>query len=114
MDEDSVKKTGGGGGLGSSVGEEGCDFASGFGDFGKMGVLRAGLQGEEASLEEFLAAEVESEGTGDPSLWMRAGVEAEARGSECNSSVCRGVGDQDGAGDVARGCMILELGDESP
>lgn len=41
-------------------------------------------------------------------------MEALARGSECNSSICRGVGDQDGAGDVARGCVILELGDEGP
>lgn len=64
VDEDSVKMSGGGLGLGA--GEEGCDFKSGFGDLGKRGDLRAELQGAEAILGEFLAAEVDGARAGDP------------------------------------------------
>lgn len=111
MDEDSVKVSGGS--LGSGAGEERCDFDSAFGDLSKTSG-RGEVVGEEGILGEFVVAEVDGGRTEDPWKWLRAGVEAEARGSECNSSVCRGVGDQDGAGDVARGCVILELGDEGP
>lgn len=34
--------------------------------------------------------------------------------SDTSSSVCRGVGDKDGAGDVASGRMVLEFGDKGP
>lgn len=93
--------------------EDGCDLDTGFGDLSTTSG-RAEVPGEEATFGEFWVAEMGGGRVVDPWRWLRAGVEALARGSERNSSICGGVGDQDGAGDMAGGRVILELGDEGP
>ena len=57
---------------------------------------------------------MESGRTGD--LWRRVKGEMLVRAVDrgTNSSVCCGIGDKDGAGDVASGRVVLELGDKGP
>lgn len=110
LEEDSVKVKGGA--LRSQDGEEGCDLGSGVKDFDMTGDLRVAMQGDEASFGD--SVKVEDERAGDSWRWMTGWVQAETWGSAANSSVCRGVWNEDGAGDMARGCVILELGDEGP
>ena len=92
--------------LESEEGKEERDLKSGVKDFDKTG--------KEVSFWDFVRA-VEGGRTGDSWRWMTGVVEeVEAWGSATNSMVCRGVGDKDGAGDVASGCVILKLGNEGP
>ncbi|MPC42812.1 hypothetical protein E2C01_036444 [Portunus trituberculatus] len=113
--EDSVVRAGGGGGLKSDGGEE-CDLDSVAKEFDKVGDLRAAGLGENVRLGAFGDSRktMESGRTGD--FWRR--VKGEMLlwvvDSGISSSVCRRVGDKDGAGDVAGGRMVLELGDKGP
>lgn len=99
LEEDSMKVRGGGV-LMSQDGEEECDLGARMEEFDKTGDLRVAMQGDEASSGDSVV-ELEDGRTGDSLRWMTSGVEAETLGSSPSSSVCRGVGNKDGAGDVA-------------
>lgn len=105
-----------GGGTSKSDDGEGCDLDSVAKEFDKTGDLRAAGVGENVRLGVFGDSRktMESGRTGD--FWRRVKGEmlVWAGDSGTSSSVCRGVGDKDGAGDVASGRVVLELGDKGP
>lgn len=105
----------GGGGLESDDGG-GYDLGSVAKEFDKTGDLGVAGLGESVRLGVFGDSRktMESGRTGD--LWRRVKGEMLVRAGDSgtSSSVCRGVGDKDGAGDVASGRMVLEFGDKGP